>query len=147
MLRECRDGRPPLAASTRSCRAFARLARRSRLASRNPGASFSYRRSLEQSPKSPGAGSDEVNGQYAVDGAYKGQALYTNKETGLQIWWNGQWRLGKTNDYYYQLDAGEQSVFGSPGEEDGSWEVATFQPHEGTCGPAPNLSVYSQTCP
>ena len=94
-----------------------------------------------------GAGSDEVNGQYLVDGAYKGQALYTNKETGLQIWWNGQWRLGKTNDYYYQLDAGEQSVFGSPGEEDGSWEVATFQPHEGTCGPAPNLSVYSQTCP
>ena len=94
-----------------------------------------------------GAGCDTCNGTYDEDGAYKGRPLYTNKETGLQIWWNGQWRLGKTNDYYYQLDAGEQSVFGSPGEEDGSWEVATFQPHEGTCGPAPNLSVYSQTCP
>ena len=27
-------------------------------------------------------------------------------------WWNGQWRLGKTNDYYYTLDGSERRVLG-----------------------------------
>ena len=48
------------------------------------------------------AGTDIVNGTYAYDKEYKGKGLYTNEQTGFSIWYNqGEWRIGKTNDYYY----------------------------------------------
>ena len=43
-----------------------------------------------------GAGCKEVNGFYARDGSYKGHAQYTKKD-GLQLWWNKQWRIGRSN--------------------------------------------------
>ena len=91
-----------------------------------------------------GAGCAIVNGTYAVDGAYKGRPLYTNKETSLQIWWNGQWRVGKTNDYYYDLHSSEVSVLGS---ESNPWKKTDFHPNAATCEPAPAACVLSETCP
>ena len=41
-----------------------------------------------------GAGSVIANGTYVQDGMYKGRSLFTNKESGLQIWWNhGHFRM------------------------------------------------------
>lgn len=41
-----------------------------------------------------GAGSFIANGTYVHDGMYKGRSMFTNKETGLQIWWNhGHFRM------------------------------------------------------
>eukprot|EP00947_MAST-08B_sp_MAST-8B-sp1_P004638 g4638.t1 len=91
-----------------------------------------------------GAGCEAVNGTYLEDGAYKGRPLYTNKGTGLQIWWNSQWRVGKTNDYYYDIEGEEAGVCGS-GEH--PWKVSTFHPNAATCAPAPTVTVFSETCP
>ena len=87
-----------------------------------------------------GAGCETVNGTYIEDDEYKGRPLYTNKATNLQIWWNGQWRLGTTNNYYYQLSPSATCVCGS---EAFPWAVSTQTPNANTCEPAPTVTMVS----
>jgi len=87
-----------------------------------------------------GAGCETVNGTYIEDDEYKGRPLYTNKATSLQIWWNGQWRLGTTNNYYYQLSPSATCVCGS---EAFPWAVSTQTPNANTCEPAPTVTMVS----
>jgi hypothetical protein len=53
-----------------------------------------------------GSGTDEVNGIYRRDVDYDGKPMWTHVVNGMQIWFRdfgaqSQWRIGKTNDYYY----------------------------------------------
>mmetsp|Transcript_113950 Transcript_113950/g.201963 ORF Transcript_113950/g.201963 Transcript_113950/m.201963 type:complete len:325 (-) Transcript_113950:154-1128(-) len=78
-----------------------------------------------------GAGCDIINGVYQVDGEYGLRPMYTCAASGIQIWYNGQWRIGKSNDYYYVCNSEEVVA--------GSWEVATFQANEDTTEPVPSV--------
>jgi len=78
-----------------------------------------------------GAGCDSVNGVYELDGEWSSKPMYTCKASGFIIWYNHEWRIGKTNDYYYMCK--ERSALG------GSWEVATFQANPETTAPAPSV--------
>ena len=75
------------------------------------------------------AGCSLVNGTYASDGQFNGKDMFTSPESGLQLWFNGQWRIGRTNDYYYVCN--DEEPVG------GAWEVATFQANTTAAEPAP----------
>lgn len=83
-----------------------------------------------------GAGCGLVNGFYSRNGDYSGHPFFTNRETGLEIWWNGQWRLGQTNDYYYVSDSEEFT---------GDWRVASFQANQAAVEPPPMCMFASDT--
>ena len=48
-----------------------------------------------------GSGCAAVCGTYEPTGEYNGRPMFECAETGLQLWWNGEYRIGRTNDYYY----------------------------------------------
>lgn len=73
-----------------------------------------------------GAGCARVNGSYKQTGAFNGQPMFENPENGLQVWFNGNWRVGKTNDYYY-----------TSGLLEGPWELATIHLNADAIVPTP----------
>lgn len=88
-------------------------------------------------------GVDKCNGIYDrhPSGSYSGCLYWMNKATGLKIWYNSEWRLGDTNDYYY---------LGSTDKNDylTRWRPATGRcVHPGTVGPRPVLHAYERPEP
>jgi len=79
-----------------------------------------------------GAGCEQVNGVYAADADYNGHKMYTCADNGLQLWYNGQWRIGRTNDYYYTCDEGEPVGVSS-------WHLASFQSNPAAEMPPPQV--------
>ena len=82
-----------------------------------------------------GAGCARCNGSYGRAGSYAGHPLYECQDTGLQVWHHdGEWRLGKTYDYYYV----------SPGEsvDEPTWQMATKKANADTADPAPTVAVH-----
>ena len=79
-----------------------------------------------------GAGCAVVNGLYALDGGFNGQPIYSCKDNGLQVWFNGNWRMGKTNDYYYTSNATEPSS--------GGWSLSGFHQNPAAVNPPPNVT-------
>jgi len=80
------------------------------------------------------AGCEFVNGEYRLDGQFNGNHMFTCDETGLQLWSNhGEWRIGRTNDYYYLCDDAEPAG--------GAWRVASHHANAAAIEPVPK--VYS----
>ena len=84
-----------------------------------------------------GAGCELANGEYHLDGEFKGKPMFTSSDSGLQLWFNdGEWRIGRSCDYYY-VSSDEQPT--------GVWQVATFRANEATKSPAPSIYKGSVT--
>ena len=79
-----------------------------------------------------GAGCELANGEYHLDGEFKGKPMFTSSDSGLQLWFNdGEWRIGRSCDYYY-VSSDEHPT--------GVWQVATFRANEATKSPAPSVA-------
>ena len=82
-----------------------------------------------------GAGCGIVNGIYVSAGQWRGKPMYRKQDNGMELWWNGNWRLGKTNDYYYMCD--EEEAFG----EGSLWRIASLNLNNDAAGTSPPASV------
>jgi hypothetical protein len=78
-----------------------------------------------------GAGCAAVNGIYEPNGQFKGKGSWKGPN-GFELWYNGQWRIGKTNDYYYVLNKEEEHFVA-----DDIWLPASFQANAAAVEPAP----------
>ena len=66
-----------------------------------------------------GAGAATVNGLYNDNGQYSGASFYECEASGMQIWKNGTWRMGTTNNYFYMCN--DENPIG------GNWYIASSQ--------------------
>ena len=94
-----------------------------------------------------GAGSAELNGVYTRNGSWDGRPMWSHN--GFDLWYkiwstHREWRLGKTNDYYYIFD-GESEHPPKSGWELASVVQQRYSPfaasliHPGVRLPAPRL--------
>jgi hypothetical protein len=88
--------------------------------------------------KVTGCGSKECNGIYVPhdEGEYMGCLWWVNRETLVQLWHYGEWRMGSRNSYFY---------VGSRSEEDflSGWELCTsIRKKRGAQLPGPHIEPY-----
>jgi hypothetical protein len=49
-----------------------------------------------------GAGVADANGVYLPNGKWGGHLWWINPVTKVELWYNSEWRIGNTSDYYYR---------------------------------------------
>ena len=82
------------------------------------------------------AGAGCVNGTYIHNGTYNNCGVWKNEENTIQLWFNGgEWRFGRTNDYYYtnpDYNDGTPPIMG--------WEIPDTYKNENADRPVPNIT-------
>lgn len=58
----------------------------------------------KETVKVTAAGCPEVNGTYYRNGEYCGKPSFQLENSTIEMWYNTEWRIGHTNDYYYTND-------------------------------------------
>ena len=87
------------------------------------------------------AGANVINGTYVANGSYGGRRCYVNEQTGMELWYNdGEWRLGRSRDFYYVNKSADQSPPRT------GWELADMHANADATRPVPNVSAACCCC-
>ena len=87
------------------------------------------------------AGCELVNGEYELVGqSADGNDMFTCEQTGMQLWHNTEWRLGRTGNtvYYTSQNCDLQNA---------EWVIAERDDPTPAVLPAPSITVANQVCP